>query len=97
MKSRKFKFLRPLAEKVTKENARHWWQYAFKCISKSNKSRKGSIKEFKIPQSQLKLFQEEFSTKFCAFFKNKDNQKKWTKEAMILWRHMLLSLDEVTL
>ena len=48
IKSKKFKFLRPTEEKVTKQTAKQWWNFAFQCVMRSNRARNGSLREFVI-------------------------------------------------
>lgn len=70
---KKYKFLRPLMQtKVTRRNAKQWWQYAYQCIKRSNKAKNGSLREFIIPKQRVAEYQKAFTKVLQTCLTKKD-------------------------
>eukprot|EP00347_Sterkiella_histriomuscorum_P018285 403346093 len=93
IKTRKFKFLRPLRDKIDKSNAKEWWRYAYNCIKKSNRAKNGSLKEFSISKSKLAEIRLGFIKSFKIYFKNSCQNKQLKQVDFDAFRYTLMSVD----
>jgi hypothetical protein len=83
--TKKFKFMRPkrsinsikregllTSETITNENAVLWWKYTIKSVIKSQREKKGSIVEFRIPKKQKREYEQKFIKLFQKYLTNED-------------------------